>query len=87
MTKNTAIEHITEVIGFLNKNADYAVLRNFEGLPENNNSRDIDIIITRQSYKSIKNILAAGTDNAEPAVPETTHNQHGITRGADYYRR
>ena len=39
------------------------------------------------SYKSIKNILAAGTDNAEPAVPEATHNQHGITRGADYYRR
>ena len=57
MTKNTAIEHITEVIGFLNKNADYAVLRNFEGLPENNNSRDIDIIITRQSYKSIKKAL------------------------------
>ena len=32
MTKNTAIEHITEVIGFLNANADYAVLRNFEGV-------------------------------------------------------
>ena len=54
MTKNTAIEHITEVIGFLNANADYAVLRNFEGLPDKNPSRDIDIIITRKSYKKIE---------------------------------
>ena len=28
-------EHIKEIISFLNKNADYAVLRNFEGLPDN----------------------------------------------------
>lgn len=39
------------------------------------------------SYKSIKNILAAGSDKAEPVEPEVTQNQHGITRGADYYRR
>ena len=49
MVDNT-IKHITEVIGFLNDNTDYAVLRNFEGLPNNNPSRDIDIIITRKSY-------------------------------------
>lgn len=33
------------------------MLRNFEGLPDNNNSRDIDIIITRESYKRVKSRL------------------------------
>lgn len=48
---------ITQIIAFLNDNSNYAVLRNFEGLPDNNNSRDIDIIITRESYKQIKTQL------------------------------
>lgn len=43
------------------------------------------------SYKSIKNILAAGQDKsgAVPTVSSsnTTQNKHAITRGADYYRR
>lgn len=43
------------------------------------------------SYKSIKNILAAGQDrtNQEPQTPDSasTQNKHAITRGADYYRR
>lgn len=56
MSNNTT-EHIKVIIGFLNENADYAVLRNFEGLPDRNDSRDIDIIITRQSYKKIKKAL------------------------------
>ena len=54
---NLATEHITNIIGLLNSKANYAVLRNFEGLPEHNKSRDIDIIITRKSYKQIKNEL------------------------------
>lgn len=54
---NLATEHITNIIGLLNSKADYAVLRNFEGLPDHNKSRDIDIIITRKSYKQIKNEL------------------------------
>jgi hypothetical protein len=41
------------------------------------------------SYKSIKNILV--TESAKPAqaTPNTgnSHKTHGITRGADYYRR
>lgn len=45
--------HISTVIHFLNERADYAVLRNYEGLPDNNNSRDIDIIITKESLKTI----------------------------------
>ena len=41
------------------------------------------------SYKSIKNILAAGKGetNPEETKSESTSNKYGITRGADYYRR
>jgi hypothetical protein len=40
------------------------------------------------SYKSIKNILAAGQDKTKSVEPqEPAPNQYGITRGADYYRR
>ena len=43
------------------------------------------------SYKSIKNILAAGKEKIEPELqtPDSasTQNKHAITRGADYYRR
>lgn len=41
------------------------------------------------SYKNIKNILVTGSAKQESEVPEsqTTHKAHGITRGADYYRR
>lgn len=41
------------------------------------------------SYKSIKNILVAGSVKPESETTEskTTHKAHGITRGADYYRR
>jgi hypothetical protein len=41
------------------------------------------------SYKSIKNILTTGQDKLQivPDKSETTHNNHGITRGAGYYRR
>ena len=52
-----AAQHISQVIDFLNNNAEYAVLRNYEGLPDNNKSRDIDIIITRSSYRNIKHEL------------------------------
>lgn len=45
--------HITDIIGFLNEHADYAVLRNYEGLPDRNESRDIDIIITKDSLRKV----------------------------------
>lgn len=61
---NLAAEHISNIIGFLNKKADYAVLRNFEGLPDNNKSRDIDIIITKKSYKTIKQELVELIDKS-----------------------
>ena len=41
------------------------------------------------SYKSIKNILVTSSVKPESETTEskTTHKAHGITRGADYYRR
>lgn len=43
------------------------------------------------SYKSIKNILAVGSDalreELEGSNADKTQNRHAITRGADYYRR
>ena len=58
------IKHINDIIDLLNKEAHYAVLRNFEGLPDNNNSRDIDIIITRDSYKKVKEKLVTLIDSS-----------------------
>ena len=55
----TAPELLAALFGHLNENCEYAVLRNFEGLPEKNNSRDIDIIIERKAYKKQKNALIA----------------------------
>ncbi len=43
------------------------------------------------SYKSVKNILAAGKDKPDPddngPDPARSNNPHAITRGGDYYRR
>ena len=47
-------EFLGAVFGFLNEATEYAVLRNFEGLPAKNTSRDIDIMIERKSYREIK---------------------------------
>ena len=55
----TSAEFLTTFFNFLNKNGDYAVLRNFEGLPAHNNSRDIDIVIEPSTYQDIKNNLIA----------------------------
>ena len=47
-------DFLKAVFAFLNTNADYAVLRNYDGLPEFNNSRDIDIIIEKDTYAKVK---------------------------------
>ena len=40
------------------------------------------------SYKSIRNILAAGQEKTDTESQNaSTQNRHAITRGADYYRR
>ena len=50
-------DFLKAVFAFLNTNADYAVLRNYDGLPKFNNSRDIDIIIEKDTYANVKSQL------------------------------
>jgi thymidylate kinase len=45
---------LTTLFERLNGLCEYAVLRNFEGLPERNDSRDIDIVLEERDYKRIK---------------------------------
>ncbi len=77
-TENT-IKHISDIIGLLNKEANYAVLRNFEGLPDKNNSRDIDIIITRDSYKKVKESLVTLIDNSGWKIITYLHSDRLIS--------
>ena len=79
MMRNIAVEHIEQVIGFLNENADYAVLRNFEGLPDNNRSRDIDIIITRKSYRNMIDRLVALIDKSGWKIVTYLHSDRLLT--------
>lgn len=53
----TSTEFLTTFFNFLNQNGEYAVLRNFEGLPAHNNSRDIDIVIEPSTYRRLKSDL------------------------------
>lgn len=71
--------HISSVFGFLNEKADYAVLRNFEGLPDKNIARDIDIIITRKSYKAIKKSLVELIDKSGWKIVTYLHSDRLIT--------
>lgn len=57
-------KHITDIIGFLNEQAEYAALRNYEGLPDRNESRDIDIIITKDSLKKVLRPLVRRIDES-----------------------
>ena len=72
-------KHISDVIGLLNDNAEYAVLRNFEGLPDNNKSRDIDIIITRKSYVALKSELLKLIDSSGWKIITYLHSDRLIT--------
>lgn len=43
-------DFLKSLFSYLNEHTCYAVLRNYEGLPERNDSRDIDIAIERKEY-------------------------------------
>lgn len=51
--KNNTAKFLRDFFDFLNTNTTYAVLRNYEGLPLKNNSRDIDIIIEKKEFYGI----------------------------------
>ena len=50
-------DFLKQLFYWLNNNAEYAVLRNYEGLPYNNNSRDIDIAIEKKEWIRIRKQL------------------------------
>ena len=50
-------DFLKQLFYWLNNNAEYAVLRNYEGLPYNNNSRDIDIAIEKKEWIRIRKHL------------------------------
>lgn len=52
-------DFLKRIFDFLNKDVEYAVLRNFEGLPFHNDSRDIDIAIEKADFKKIRTRLIA----------------------------
>ena len=57
-------ELLTLLFDYLNNHATYALLRNFEGLPERNDSRDIDIAIVRKDYRKHRKELVALIEQA-----------------------
>ena len=72
-------KHISDIIGLLNDKADYAILRNFEGLPNTNKSRDIDIIITRKSYHALKRNLVKLIESSGWSIITYLHSDRLIT--------
>lgn len=52
-------DFLKKIFDFLNKEVEYAVLRNFEGLPSHNDSRDIDIAIEKADFLKIRRQLIA----------------------------
>lgn len=52
-------DFLKRIFDFLNKEVEYAVLRNFEGLPYHNDSRDIDIAIEKVDFLKIRHQLTA----------------------------
>ena len=47
-------DFLKQIFEWLNQHTEYAVLRNFEGLPYHNNSRDIDIAIEKKEWNTIR---------------------------------
>ena len=57
-------ELIKDVIGFLNDNVEYSVLRNYKGLPYSNSARDIDIIVRKADFRKIKERIVGIIDES-----------------------
>lgn len=54
---NLGLKFQVEIFEFLNTHIKYAVLRNYHGLPQKNESRDIDFIVEANSFFSIQKKL------------------------------
>lgn len=58
------VDFLKTLFDYLNQNTRYALLRNFEGLPERNDSRDIDMAISHQDYISHRKALVHLVEDA-----------------------
>ncbi|MFI3296375.1 MAG: hypothetical protein R3Y59_01975 [bacterium] len=72
-------KHIEGILIYLNNNSNYALLRNYDGLPSNNSSRDIDIIISRKEYKRCKDKLLNALTNDDWKIFSFLDNGRLIT--------
>ncbi|MDB4302835.1 hypothetical protein N9936_00495 [bacterium] len=70
---------VKEVFRYLNGNCNYAVLRNFSGLPEKVNSRDIDILISKADYNQHKNKIINIINNSGFKITTYFKNDRIIT--------
>jgi len=61
MNNNWGKLHVTFVTNFCNElsksNIRYFILRNYENLPENNNGKDVDVVIEPSKYREVKELL------------------------------
>jgi len=63
---NQKKQFLIELFNLLNQKYNYAVLRSYDGLPDNFQSHDIDIIFDKNQYntfkKDFKNLLSSNTE-------------------------
>ena len=79
MVDSTAAKHITAIIDCLNQSAEYAVLRNYAGLPDVNHSRDIDIIISARSFQTVRKALVDAIDATGWKILTYLHSDRLVT--------
>lgn len=75
----TTSEFLTQFFQHLNEHVEYAVLRNFEGLPAQNNSRDIDIAIEKKDFLRIRPQLVELIERAGWRIVTYLHSDRLIT--------
>lgn len=85
ITNSKDVRLISSIFKLLNESTPYAVLRNYEGLPNQNKSRDIDIIIARNDYKQIKNNLIALFEQQDWTIINYLNSDRLITYVCAYF--
>jgi thymidylate kinase len=77
--ENRKNQLLNNVFDYLNTHVEYAVLRNYEWLPEINNSRDIDIIITKSELKKHKDYIIRVIIDSGYRIVTCLHSDRLIT--------
>lgn len=72
-------DFLKTIFDFLNAETEYAVLRNFEGLPYHNNSRDIDIAIEKSELRKIRPQLISLIEQCEWCIVTYLNSDRLVT--------